>query len=61
MSKKADNLNDAIVSKIDKILKSTDNIVDLYITIEGSREETPSITYKITEFICPAVEGSDEE
>lgn len=61
MRKKADNLNDAIVSKIDKILKSTDNIVDLYITIEGSREESPLITYKITEFICPAVEGSDKE
>ena len=51
MSNKADNLNKAIVRKLDKVLDTTDCITDLKITIHGHRGEAPMITYEISEFI----------
>lgn len=51
MSIKADNLNKAIVRKLDKVLDNTDFITDLKITIQGHRGEAPMITYEISELI----------
>lgn len=51
--KKAETLNQAIVNKLDRILKNTDNVDGLYIIIEGNRGEVPQITYKVKEFITP--------
>ena len=53
MAIKADNLNDAIVEKIQSILDNTDYIDSMYITIEGNRGEVPTIRYNIKEFITP--------
>ncbi len=53
MANKAENLNQAIVNKLDSILKNTDCVDGLYITIEGNRGEVPAITYKIRELIIP--------
>jgi hypothetical protein len=53
MTKKAENLNQAIVNKLDSILKNTDCVDGIYITIEGNRGEVPTITYKIRELIIP--------
>ena len=51
MSIKADNLNKAIVRKLDKVLDNTDFITDMKITIQGHRGEAPMITYEISELI----------
>ena len=51
MSIKADNLNKAIIRKLDKVLNNTDVVTDLKITIQGHRGEAPMITYEISEFI----------
>lgn len=51
MSIKADNLNKAIVKKVEKVLDNTDFITDLKITIQGHRGEAPMITYEISEII----------
>lgn len=51
MSIKADNLNKAIVRKLEKVLDNTDFITDMKITIQGHRGEAPMITYEISEFI----------
>lgn len=51
MSEKADNLNKAIVRKLDKVLDNTDFITDMKITIQGHRGEAPMITYEISELI----------
>lgn len=56
MSIKADNLNKAIVRKLDKVLDNTDCITDMKITIQGHRGEAPMITYEISELI-----GTEEE
>lgn len=53
MNNKADNLNDAIVEKIQSILDNTDYIDSMYITIEGNRGEVPTIRYTIKEFVVP--------
>lgn len=50
---KAENLNQAIVNKVDSVLSNTDCIDSIYITIEGNRGEVPTITYKIRELIVP--------
>ena len=47
----AEKLNNAIVRKVDKVLKNTDHIESIRIVIEGSREEYPSIYYGIKEYI----------
>lgn len=51
MSIKADNLNKAIVKKVEKVLNNTDFITDMKITIQGHRGEAPMITYDISELI----------
>ena len=53
MANKADNLNDAIVKKLQSILNNTDYIDSMYITIDGNRGEIPVIKYSIKEFITP--------
>lgn len=62
--KKAETLNQAIVDKLDRILKNTDNVDGLYIIIEGNRGEAPQITYKVKEFITPSEDndgGNNDE
>lgn len=51
MSIKADNLNKAIVKKVEKVLNNTDFITDMKITIQGHSGEAPMITYDISELI----------
>ena len=53
MANKAENLNQAIVNKVNSILANTDHVDGIYITIEGNRGEIPTITYKIRELIVP--------
>lgn len=53
MAKKAENLNQAIVNKVDSVIANTDFIDSVFITIEGNRGEVPTITYKINELIVP--------
>lgn len=53
MANKAENLNQAIVNKVDSILANADYLDSIYITIEGNRGEVPTITYKIRELIVP--------
>lgn len=50
---KAKALNEAIVNKLDSVLRNTEFIDGMYITIQGERGVMPTITYKITEFITP--------
>ncbi len=57
--KVADNLNGAIVEKIQSILDNTDYIDSMYITIEGNRGEVPTIRYNIKEFITPKEAEND--
>lgn len=58
MSTKADNLNKAIVRKLEKVLDNTDLITDMKITIQGHRGEAPMITYEISEFIVTEGENT---
>ena len=58
MSIKADNLNKAIVRKLEKVLDNTDCITDLKITIQGHRGEDPMITYEISELIVTEGENT---
>ena len=51
MSVKADNLNKAIVKKVEKVLNNTDFITDMKITIHSHSGEAPMITYDISELI----------
>lgn len=51
--KEAQTLNEAIVNKLDSVLKNTEFIDSFYITIQGERGVIPTITYKITELIVP--------
>lgn len=51
--KEAKTLNEAIVNKLDSVLKNTEFIDSFYITIQGERGVIPTITYKITELITP--------
>ena len=53
MAQKVENLNQAIVKKVESVLANTDCIDAIYITIEGNRGEVPTITYKIRELIVP--------
>ena len=53
MNNKADNLNDAIVEKIQSILNNIEYADNMYITIENNRGEVPTIRYNIKEFIIP--------
>lgn len=53
MTEKAKTLNEAIVNKLDSVLKNTESIDSIYITIQGERGVIPTITYKITELITP--------
>ena len=48
-----EELNKAIVNKVDKILSNMDHGTYLYISITGSEGEIPHITYKIEENIVP--------
>lgn len=57
---KADNLNDAIVEKIQRILDNTDYIDSMYITIEGNIGEMPAIRYNIKEYIAPKEAENDK-
>lgn len=50
---KEDNLNEAIVEKVQSILDNTNLIDSIYIAIEGNRGEAPTIRYDIREFITP--------
>ena len=52
-NKEAYNANDAIVEKVQSILKNTDLIDSMTIMIEGSRGEIPTIRYNIKELIIP--------
>lgn len=58
MSIKADNLNKAIVKKVESILNNTEQIRDMKIEITGSIGTAPSIKYEISEFIIS--ESEDE-
>lgn len=51
--KEAKTLNEAIVNKLDSVLKNTEFIDSFYITIQGERGTIPTITYKITELLTP--------
>lgn len=51
MSIKADDLNKAIIRKLDKVLNNTEIVTDMKITIQGHRGEAPMITYEISELI----------
>ena len=53
MENKAENLNQAIVNKVDSVLNNAEHLDSVYITIEGNRGEVPTITYKIRELIAP--------
>ena len=53
MENKAENLNQAIVNKVDSVLNNAEHLDSVYITIEGNRGEVPTITYKIRELIVP--------
>lgn len=53
MANKAENLNQAIVNKVNSVLVNTEHVDSIYMTIEGNRGETPTITYKIRELIVP--------
>ena len=53
MENKAENLNQAIVKKVDSVLNNAEHLDSVYITIEGNRGEVPAITYKIRELIVP--------
>lgn len=53
MTNKADNLNNAIVEKLQGILNNTDYIDSMYISIEVNRGEVPAIRYNIKELIVP--------
>ena len=53
IKKEAKTLNEAIVNKLDSVLKNTDFIDNFYITLQGERGAIPTITYKITELITP--------
>ena len=53
MANKAENLNQAIVNKVESVLNNTRLVDSIYITIEGNRGEIPTITYKIRELIAP--------
>lgn len=55
----AERLNDAIVKKLDKVLKNTDHIDSIRIVIEGSFEECPTIYYQIKERISS--EGGESD
>lgn len=56
MSIKADNLNKAIVKKVESILNNTEQIRDMKIEITGSIGTAPSIKYEISEFIISELE-----
>lgn len=56
---KAERQNKAIVDKVASILDNTDFIDEVKITIEGSRQECPSIEYKIKEFIITDTEQDE--
>lgn len=53
MENKAENLNQAIVNKVDSILNNAEHIESVYITVEGNVGEIPTITYRIKESIIP--------
>lgn len=53
MAQKAENLNQAIVNKVDSVLNNAEHLDSVYITIEGNRGEVPTITYRIKELIVP--------
>ena len=48
---KAQEMNAAIVKKVERILNNTDQIRDMKIEITGSLGTAPSIKYEISEFI----------
>lgn len=51
MSIKAENMNRAIVKKLERVLANTECIDSLCITIEGNVGEAPTIEYTIKEII----------
>lgn len=53
MAQKAENLNQAIVNKVDSILNNAKHMESVYIMVEGNRGEVPTITYRIKELIVP--------
>lgn len=54
-----EELKQAIVSKVGKILDNTDYMDTIYIQIEGTRETIPSIRYNIRELIVPKEEENE--
>ena len=53
---KAQEINTAIVKKVESILNNTEHIRDMKIEITGSLGTAPSIKYEISEFITPKSE-----
>lgn len=54
--KNSDQLNRAIVDKVEKILSNTDYIDTLDINIHGRRGDVASVTYNIKELIILGTE-----
>ena len=54
---KAEELNKAIVNKVESILNNTDYIVKMHIGIFGDAGEVPVIRYSIEENIKPVGRG----
>lgn len=48
---KGERLNKAIISKLERVLENTEDILDMKICIEGSAGLAPTITYEIEERI----------
>lgn len=55
---KHQEINQAIVKKVESILNNTNQIRDMKIEITGSLGTAPSIKYEISEFIIPEKEGT---
>ena len=52
----SERLNEAIVSKVQKVLNSAEHIQEVHIEIDGSIGEMPMIKYSICEKIIPIEE-----
>lgn len=56
-----ERLNEAIVSKVEKVLNSADHIQEVHIEIDGSIGVMPIIKYSICEKIIPIEEMEEGE
>lgn len=59
MMNEADNLNDAIVAKIQNILNNAECIDSMRIIVEHNSGEIPTIRYDIKELIIPQEAKND--